>query len=210
MPKIKICGLTRPTDIEAINKLKPEYMGFVFAKSRRQVTPTQAADLRKNLSPEITPVGVFVNAAIKEIIFCLENGIIDIVQLHGTEDFDYINKLKQQTDKPIIKAIGVSSKNDITEWINLEENPADFLLLDNAKGGTGQSFDWNILKGLTNLPPFFLAGGLSPSNIAEAIATTKTTNNIFHAVDVSSGVESNGLKDPQKIEDFIWRARHGK
>jgi len=200
MTKIKICGLTRQCDIDAVNREKPEYIGFVFAKSRRQITATQAAALRKTLSPEITPVGVFVNETIENILSLVNNTVIDAIQLHGSEDEQYIQKLKKLTNKPVIKAIGVENKGDVQKWSNTS---ADYLLLDYKSGGTGQMFDWNLI-GETQLP-YFLAGGLTTENVEEAI--TKTTP---YAVDVSSGVETNGTKDPEKIKDFIKKVRTGE
>jgi len=198
MTKIKICGLSRVTDIEAINTLKPDYIGFVFAKSKRRVTATQATSLRKFLSPRITPVGVFVDEAIESIQLLVQDGVIDVIQLHGIEDEEYIQRLKWQTHKPVIKAISVQSKGDVQKWSN---SAADYLLLDHKNGGTGQSFDWDIIG--KTCKPYFLAGGLTPENISKA--TLKTTP---YAVDVSSGVETDGIKDPIKIHQFIRRARH--
>ena len=200
MTKIKICGLTRQCDIDAVNREKPEYIGFVFAKSRRQITATQAAALRKTLSPEITPVGVFVNETIENILSLVNNTVIDAIQLHGSEDEQYIQKLKKLTNKPVIKAIGVENKGDVQKRSNTS---ADYLLLDYKSGGTGQMFDWNLI-GETQLP-YFLAGGLTTENVEEAI--TKTTP---YAVDVSSGVETNGTKDSEKIKDFIKKVRTGE
>lgn len=197
MIKIKICGIFRPCDIEAVNKEKPDYIGFVFAESRRKVTPTEAADLRKLLSSDIIPIGVFVDKPIPDILDLVHEGVIDVVQLHGSEDEEYIQKLKLLTDKPIIKAIGVQNKGDVQKWL---ETVADYHLLDNKRGGTGQKFDWNMI-GETN-KPYFLAGGLSIENITEAIQ-----KNSPYAVDVSSGVETKGMKDPSKIKEFIRRVR---
>jgi len=217
MPKIKICGLTRPQDIEAINTAKPDFVGFIFAPSRRQITPEHAQFLRKNLHPSIKTVGVFVNQLVRDS-YQLENSTaqnahasvlnvqlilddtIDIIQLHGQESEDDIQHLKSITDKPIIKAISVREKSDIIAW---QQTAADYLLLDNGTGGTGQTFDWNLAKYCTK--PYFLAGGLSPDNIAEALQATTP-----FAVDVSSGVETAGLKDPEKIKNFIRSVQHGK
>ena len=199
MTKIKICGLSRQCDIDAVNKEKPEYIGFVFAKSRRKITPVKAAALRKILYPDIIPVGVFVNETTENILSIVRSGAIEIIQLHGSEDENYIKKLKQQTSKLIIKAIRVENKGDVQKWSNTS---ADYLLLDYKGGGTGQTFDWDLIGETTK--PYFLAGGLNPENITEAIR--KTTP---FAVDVSSGVETNGVKDPEKIKEFIRRVRNG-
>jgi phosphoribosylanthranilate isomerase len=197
MVKIKICGLSRACDIEAVNIAKPDYIGFVFAESRRKVTAAQAASLRELLSPDIIPVGVFVNESPRNILSIVQDGAIDAIQLHGTEDEAYIMGLKLLTDKPIIKAISVQNEGDVQKW---SETAADYLLLDHKGGGTGQSFDWHLIG--KSEKPYFLAGGLNKENVAEAIK--KTTP---FAVDVSSGVETDGVKDPEKISEFIGRVR---
>ena len=199
MTKVKICGLLRPCDIEAVNAEKPDYIGFVFAESRRKVTLTQAAELKKLLLPDIIPVGVFVNEPIENIISLVSEGIIDVIQLHGLESATYIQELKLLTDKPVIKAIAVQSKGDVQKWSG---SAADYLLLDHKGGGTGQSFDWDMIGEVDKL--YFLAGGLNPKNITEAIRKTAP-----YAVDVSSGVENEGFKDPAKIKEFIRRVRDG-
>jgi len=198
MVRIKICGISHPCDIETVNAAKPDYIGFVFAKSRRKVAFAQAASLKKLLSPDITPVGVFVDEAIQNILSLVCEGTIDVIQLHGSEDEDYIQKIKLLTGKPVIKAIGVQSKGDIQKW---SVTAADYLLLDHNGGGTGKTFDWDLIGKTSN--PYFLAGGLRPENIAQAIQKTAA-----YAVDVSSGVETEGKKDPLKISDFIRRVRN--
>lgn len=197
MAKVKICGLLRLCDIDAVNIEKPEYIGFVFAESRRKVTPQQALELRNRLHPDIIPVGVFVDETTDNIVSLVRNGIIDAVQLHGCENEEYIEKLKTMTNKPIIKAIAAQNKGDIQKWA---ATSADYLLLDNKGGGTGQSFNWNFI-GKTDRS-FFLAGGLNLENITEAIRET-----VPFAVDVSSGVETEGFKDSKKIKEFIRRVR---
>ena len=199
MVKIKICGLTRLCDVDAVNAEKPDYVGFVFANSRRKVTPAQGMELRNKLASGIIPVGVFVNEATKNILPLVQNGVIKMVQLHGTESEEYIMKLKKLTTVPIIKAISVQHSGDVQK---LASTAADYLLLDSKGGGTGKAFDWNLI-GKTD-KPYFLAGGLNEANIINAIIQT----NPF-AVDVSSGVETDGQKDPAKINDFIRRVRHG-
>ena len=193
MTKIKICGLTRPCDIDAVNTLHPDYVGFVFANSRRKVTPQQAYELRKRLASNIIPVGVFVNETIQHIYSLIQNGVIDAVQLHGNEDEAYIQQLKSLTVKPVIKAVSVQKAGDVQKY---EQTAADYLLLDTPGGGTGKVFDWGLI-GQTE-KPYFLAGGLDASNVSQAIKQTTP-----FAVDVSSGVETNGLKDPAKIKGFI-------
>ena len=197
--KIKICGLTRPCDIEAVNNAKPDYIGFVFAESRRKVTLLQASQLRGKLNAGIIPVGVFVDESIENILLPVREGVIEIIQLHGMENEDYICELKQRTEKPIIKAIGVRRKGDVQKW---SETAADFLLLDNSKGGTGLSFDWDLI-GHTE-KKFFIAGGLNAENIIDVITRVAP-----FAVDVSSGVETDGFKNHEKIIEFIRRVRNG-
>ena len=197
--KVKICGLTRLCDIETVNKEMPDYVGFVFAESHRKVTSEQAMELRNKLRPEISAVGVFVDAEIEDILYLTKKGTIDMIQLHGTEDEDYILNLKSLTDKPIIKAVCVQHKGDAQKW---NDTSADYLLLDHKSGGTGEAFDWDLIGEVGK--PYFLAGGLNIENVGTAI------NQITpFAVDVSSGVEVGGFKDLAKIKEFIRRVRNG-
>jgi len=207
MVKVKICGLTRPCDIDAVNAETPDYVGFVFAESRRKVTPQQARELRARLDTGIVPVGVFVDETPEIVASLVHEGIIDIVQLHGSEDECYIETLKSLTEAPIIKAVAVQTTDDVQKWAT---TAADYLLLDNKTGGSGETFDWSLLstESTPSIPstaskPFFLAGGLNATNITHAIETVKP-----FAVDASSGVETNGFKDPAKIREFIRRARN--
>ncbi|MCL2228017.1 MAG: phosphoribosylanthranilate isomerase [Oscillospiraceae bacterium] len=197
MARVKICGLTRPCDIEAVNAQRPDYIGFVFAESRRKLLPEQAVGLRKLLSPDIIPVGVFVDEPIENILSLVRGGVVDMIQLHGSEDEEYIHKLKLMTDKSVIKAVAIEKEGDAQKW---EQSSADYLLLDHRSGGTGKSFDWGLVGNLGK--EFFLAGGLSPENVAGAIEKTMP-----FAVDVSSGVEAGGVKDLDKIRDFVRMAR---
>ena len=211
MTKVKICGLTRSEDIECANRVKPDFIGMVFyAKSKRAVTAQQAAQLKAQLAPSIKAVGVFVNAEISFIAKLAQASIIDIIQLHGDEDADYITSLRQElanknVSVPIIKAIRVRSEESL---LNLEQYQVDFFLFDTYKpghyGGTGERFNLE-LEGVTIPKPYFIAGGLDASNIAEVIAA----NPKAFAVDVSGGVEdaATGLKSPQKIEDFVSQVR---
>jgi phosphoribosylanthranilate isomerase len=196
MMKIKICGLTRTEDIVAINGLEilPDYIGFVFAESRRKITPEQARELRRILRREICTVGVFVNETKENILVFVRDGTIDLVQLHGAVDEDFITALKAETTVPIIKAVSVQKAGDAQSWNN---SAADFLLLDHKGGGTGEAFDWGLIGKLQK--PFFLAGGLSPENVTGAVTQTSP-----FAVDVSSGVEvSYGVKCAGKINEFV-------
>ena len=198
MTRIKLCGLSRPCDIEAANALKPEYIGFVFApKSRRCVSPETAEALRKMLDPAIRAVGVFVREYPERIAGLLERGIIDLAQLHGNEDEKYIARLRALTGKPLIRAFRVDSPADLAD---ARESTADFILLDNGAGGTGESFDWSLLQGFGR--PCFLAGGLNPENAAAAVETLRP-----FAVDVSSGIETDGVKDGKKMKAFVDAVR---
>lgn len=197
MTKIKLCGLSRPCDIEAANELKPDYIGFVFApKSRRYVTYKKAEELKSLLSPDIEAVGVFVNEPPQNVATLLKKGIIDIAQLHGDEDEDYIAELRLLTDKTIIKAFRIKTANDIKI---LEQSTADDILLDSG-AGTGTVFDWDLLKSIQR--PYFLAGGLDARNVASAIKTLHP-----YAVDVSSGIETAGVKDKTKMAAFVAAVR---
>ncbi len=195
--KVKICGLTRKADVAIVNRYQPDYVGFVFAKSRRQVSQEEAKELRKLLDPKIQVVGVFVDESVEVMATYLDEGIIDVAQLHGKETKETVEKLRALTEKPIIKAVSVTAIEDVLEW---ENSPVDFLLLDYGKGGTGQTFDWNILSQLVSngfSKPYFIAGGLDASKVKSAL--------VYHpyGVDVSSGVETDGIKDEGKIKEFI-------
>ena len=197
MTKIKLCGLSRMEDIEAVNELKPEYIGFVFApKSRRYVTPETVIELKQLLSPEIQAVGVFVNERPEKIVELLHNGVIDVVQLHGDEDEVYISRLRKLTDKPIIKAFRVETASDIDD---AKRCSADYILLDSG-AGTGTVFDWKLLQNIHR--PYFLAGGLTPDNAADAVKQLHP-----FAVDVSSGIETGGTKDKEKMAAFVAAVR---
>ncbi len=192
--KIKICGLSRPQDIEYANRYMPDYIGFVFAaKSKRYVTPQLAAELKAQLDPPIQAVGVFVNASEDLITELVHSHTIDVVQLHGQENNHYIEELRQQVTCPIIQAFRISTSQDIEV---AKASAADFILLDNGAGGTGQTFDWSLIEQVDR--PFFLAGGLTPENVRSAIGLCTP-----YGVDTSSGVETDGLKDEQKIKAFI-------
>lgn len=193
MTKIKLCGLSRPIDIEVANRLSPEYIGFVFApKSKRYVTAEKAKELKRLLAPEIKAVGVFVDESPQTVAELLNEGVIDIAQLHGSEDEDYIKLLKELAGKPIIKAFCIESEEDI---VRAEKSSADYILLDSGTG-TGNVFDWSLIKSVKR--PYFLAGGLDCTNVGEAIRTLQP-----YAVDVSSGIETNGLKDINKMTEFV-------
>ncbi|MCH5256627.1 MAG: phosphoribosylanthranilate isomerase [Lachnospiraceae bacterium] len=193
MTKIKICGLQSEDDISYVNELKPDYIGFVFLKGRRRyITPEAAAHLRSILDPSIQCVGVFVDEPIENVVSLLENGTIQLAQLHGHEDVAYAKKLKALCGKPIIKAFIIKNEDDIKNALNYD---CDYMLLDNGLG-TGETFDWSLIQNIDK--PFFLAGGLTPKNVQEAISLTQP-----YAVDTSSGVETDCRKDYNKIKSFI-------
>ncbi len=197
MTKIKLCGLSRLCDIEAANELKPEYVGFVFAsKSRRYVSYERAAELKSRLSPEIRTVGVFVREDLHVVAALLQNGVIDIAQLHGDEGDEYIAQLKRLTDKPIIKAFRIQTADD---WNAAQQSTADYILLDSG-AGTGTVFDWNLVRQIRR--PYFLAGGLAFDNVADAVKALHP-----FAVDVSSGIETDGRKDRIKMAAFVAAVR---
>lgn len=198
MTMIKFCGMMRTQDITAANTLRPDYIGFVFAsKSRRAVTVEQAARLKALLDPGIQAVGVFVNTPPEDIATILAEGVIDIAQLHGQEDAAYLRTLRALTNKPIIKAFRVNTAEDLAR---ASTYPSDGLLLDSGPGGTGTVFDWTLLQ---NFPrPYFLAGGLNAGNVSEAIRKYHP-----YAVDVSSGIETDGKKDEKKMAAFAAAVR---
>ena len=193
MTKIKCCGLTRLADIVAANELKPDYIGFVFwAKSRRALTPQQAALLKAALAPGIRAVGVFVDEAPETVAAIANAGTIDLVQLHGHEDAAYIARLRQRTDAGIIQAFRIRSAADVAA---AQQSPADLILLD-AGMGDGVTFDWSLLQGFPR--PYLLAGGLTPQNVQQAVHDLRPWG-----VDVSTGIETNGKKDRNKMKAFI-------
>ena len=194
MTKIKFCGLKTADDISFANELSPEYVGFVFApKSKRYVTPAQAEKLHAALSEKICAVGVFVNENVQNVAELLKAGIIDAAQLHGNEGDDYIKNLRGLTNKIIIQAFQIGNV------AAADKSLADFILIDSGAGG-GQTFDWTLIKNLRR--EYFLAGGLNPENIGDAIKML----NPF-AVDVSSGIETDGKKDFGKMKSFTKAVR---
>ena len=194
---IKICGLRRPEDSAAVNEVQPDYVGFVLLPgSKRYVTPETVKELRTGLAPGIRVVGVFVDEEPETVARLLEEGVIDIAQLHGHEDAAYLETLRRQTDKPLIQAFRIRSEADVQRAM---ESAAGEILLD-AGAGDGKTFDWELLKHTTR--PYFLAGGLNPENAAGAVKRLRP-----YAVDVSSGVEKDGFKDPDRIRDFVDKVR---
>ncbi len=195
MVKIKICGLKRLEDIEIVNRYKPDFIGFVFADSKRKVSYDLAGKLRSNLRSGIVPVGVFVDASQDEIMKLFEEGVIDMAQLHGNESEDYIIELKEKTNNElkIINAIEMSENVNLDDY---SETNADFLLFDSGKG-SGKTFDWSLI-GKNLKKDFFLAGGLDISNISQAIEEFEP-----YAVDLSSSLETDGFKDERKIREIM-------
>lgn len=197
MTKIKLCGLFRPCDIETVNLLKPEYIGFVFAPgSKRYISFQRAAELKSLLDPGIKAVGVFTDEAPETVAELLKDQIIDMAQLHGNESGTYLNQLRSLTEKPLIKAFRIRSCLDIRAASVCD---ADYVLLDSG-AGTGTVFNWDLIKELHR--PYFLAGGLSPENVSSALKTLHP-----YAVDVSSGVETDGQKDKIKMTAFVQAVR---
>lgn len=197
MTKIKMCGLMTVQDIEAANAVHPDYIGFVFWPGSRRFLPSQkAAELRRLLDPSIRAVGVFVNEVPETIAELLDRDIIDIVQLHGKEDENDIRKLRALTEKPLIQAFRLNGPQDLKR---AESSTADRILLDSG-AGSGKVFDWNLIRDIRR--PYFLAGGLHPDNVAEAVRTLHP-----YAVDVSSGIETDRKKDRQKMAAFAAAVR---
>ncbi|MBE5846151.1 MAG: phosphoribosylanthranilate isomerase [Lachnospiraceae bacterium] len=197
MTGIKLCGLTRQEDIDYVNRLLPDYIGFVFfEKSRRNVMFETAKTLKMRLDPRIKAVGVFVDADISFIGKLARAGVIDLVQLHGNEDEAYIASLRKETQVPLIKAFKVESADDIAR---ANASSADYVLLDSGMG-SGRPFDWTMIAGMRR--DFFLAGGISPDNAAEAIARCRP-----FAVDVSTMIETDGVKDYEKMKAFAMAVR---
>ena len=197
MTKIKMCGLSRAEDIQAANAIKPDYIGFVFAEiSKRKVSALEASKLKSKLDPAVKAVGVFLDDKLDFVASMLNLGIVDVVQLHGSEDEEYIEKVRKITNKPIIKAFIIRSEEDVKR---AERSTADCILLDGGKG-EGRAFDWSLLKEIKR--PYFLAGGLNPDNVGDAVKALKP-----FAVDVSTGIETDGVKDREKMTAFANTVR---
>ena len=216
--KTKFCGLFRECDIDYANALKPDFVGFIFVKkSRRFVDFTTAKALKSRLDSRIKAVGVFVDSPVNRIIEALSEGIIEMVQLHGSEDSAYISVLKAYmqrdwgNESPIIKAIKVSDSHSLAQSFEIQaQSGTDFILLDSPNAGSGTAFDWNALaQSLAKSQNFmrefqtrfFLAGGINVENIQSAIALKP------FCIDISSGIESNGVKDFAKMQAIINAVR---
>lgn len=202
MPKIKLCGMFRECDILYANEAKPDYVGFILSGGfKRSVTAEWVEANKSNLSKEIQTVGVFVNEPVKRVAEICKRGIIDMIQLHGDEDDSYILSLKKLIPHaPVLKAVKVRSTKDISD---AEKCLSDYLLLDTYRkgvaGGTGESFDWNLIPKVKK--PIFLAGGIDITNIEKAAGLN------VYALDVSSGIETDGVKDAGKMIEIVKKCR---
>lgn len=203
MTKIKLCGIRRPEDVAMVNRAQPDYAGFVFAPGRRQVTAEQAENLRRQLDPAIASVGVFVKAAVEEAAALANRGTIQLIQLHGEEDEAYVKALRERTTAPIIRVIRVRGMESLRD---LDRYDCDYFLLDTYSGsqfgGLGKTFDHSLLRQARFPRPFFLAGGLDADNVAATIAGCSP-----FGVDTSSGIETAGTKDENKIRAFVSAVR---
>ncbi|WP_164169844.1 phosphoribosylanthranilate isomerase [Ruminococcus flavefaciens] len=196
MTKIKMCGLRRPEDIEFANRVKPDYIGYVFAeKSKRYIATEKAAELTKLLDGDIVPVGVFVDETMENIIAAVKMGVVKMVQLHGSESEDFVSELKSR-GIPVIKAFQVGAAEDIAA---AERSCADMVLLDSGKG-SGQTFDWSLVGSIKR--PYLLAGGITAENAAQAIRQLRP-----FGVDASSCLETDGFKDIAKMKAFAQAVR---
>ena len=195
MVKIKICGIKRLEDVEMVNRYKPDYIGFVFADSKRKVSHDLAKELRNNLDSDIIPVGVFVDSPQVEILKLFDDRIIEIAQLHGSESEQYILDLKKKTngELKIINAIEMTQEIDLLKY---NDSSSDYLLLDSGKG-SGKTFDWSLIRKDIK-KEFFLAGGLNSENVAPAINEFNP-----YAIDLSSSLETDGFKDENKIKEIM-------
>ncbi len=194
--KIKLCGMSRPEDVLCVNEARPDFCGFVInvPKSIRNVSPEQLRELVKLLDPGIIPVGVFRDEPLESVAAFLEEGVIRMAQIHGHEDENYIRELKSRGDFTVIRAFNERTFGEA------EGSCADYVLLDHGEGGTGETFDWTMTDNIRR--PFFLAGGIGPENIEEALRQVRPW-----AVDMSSGLETDGKKDPKKILAAVQAVR---
>lgn len=200
MTRVKLCGLRRECDVEAVNELKPEFAGFILSTPfKRYVAPEKVLEFRKKLTCDTKMVGVFVDEELEYVKDILLRDIVDVAQLHGHETNEYIESLKKLTNKPVIKAFKIEKEEDIKL---AKECKADFVLLDSGTG-TGKKFNWELIKNIDR--PYILAGGLDPDNVGEAVSALHP-----FGVDVSSGIETDGFKDPEKMKAFVLNVRKEK
>lgn len=203
--KIKLCGIRRPEDIRYVNEFKPDYVGFILSQGfRRSVGLGTFCELKSYLDKNIRTVGVFVNEPM-EYIFKYYAEELDVIQLHGDETAEYLQELKKMVKCKIWKAVRVKNAEDI---IAADKMGADHLLLDsfsaNEYGGTGKTANWSIINSVNIKTPFFLAGGLNKDNICDAVSTVKP-----YGIDISGGIETDGYKDKEKIENIMKLIRSG-
>ncbi len=198
MTRVKICGIMREQDCDTLNELMPDCTGFIFAKDRRRyISPETAQKFKERLDKRIKTFGVFVDEDIDEIVRIAGTGILDVIQLHGSESDDTVCRVKDRTGLTVIKAFKIDGAQAVNDAMN---SSADYLLLDNGAGGTGEKFDHELLEDVDRL--YYLAGGLTPENVSAAIERYCP-----YGVDVSSGVETDGQKDHSKIKKFIETVR---
>lgn len=198
--KIKLCGMFRDEDIDYVNEAMPDYIGFIvmFPKSHRNIDLETALRLKNRLAAGIKSVAVSVDAPVEQFARFAQSGVADLLQLHGNEDADYIAELRKLTNVPLIKAVKVTDFSDI---FKAQELDVDFLLLDSGTG-TGKAFDHSLIDRERITKPFFLAGGLTPENVREAALSVKP-----YGVDMSSGIETDKLKDREKMLSAVKAAR---
>ena len=197
--ELKICGLSRLEDIIAVNRHGADYAGFVFfKKSKRYVDPYKANELIELLRSDIKPVGVFMDEPIDDVVRIARISGVELVQLHGHESEEYVEYIKRTLDRPVIKAFKAGEEGALERASNTS---ADYVMIDSG-AGSGKKFDWSILKDFKR--DYFLAGGLDPESVGEAIRLLEP-----YAVDVSSGVETDGIKDEKKIAEFIKAVKYG-
>ena len=196
--RVKLCGMFRPQDIEVANAVRPDYVGFVvdFPRSHRSVPADDVAALSSQVDAGIRRVGVFVDEPVEVVARLYQQGVIDVAQLHGHEDEEYLAQLRNACDAPTIQAFRVREAADVAHAV---ASTADLVLLDNGQG-TGESFDWSLVREVGR--PFVLAGGLTPANVADAIAAVRPWG-----VDMSSGIETDGVKDPSKMRAAVAAVR---
>ena len=198
--ELKICGLKRLEDIIAVNRHGADYAGFVFfEKSKRYVDPYKANELISLLRADIKPVGVFLDEPLDNVVRIARITGVELIQLHGHESEEYVEYVKRTLDRPVIKAYKASEEGALEK---AAQSSADYVMIDSG-AGSGKKFDWNILKDFKR--DYFLAGGLDPESVGEAIRMLEP-----FAVDVSSGVETDGIKDEKKIAEFINAVRYGR
>lgn len=198
--ELKICGLSRLEDIIAVNRHGADYAGFVFfEKSKRYVDPYKANELISLLRADIKPVGVFLDEPLDNVVRIARITGVELIQLHGHESEEYVEYVKRTLDRPVIKAYKASEEGALKK---AAQSSADYVMIDSG-AGSGKKFDWSILKDFNR--DYFLAGGLDPESVGEAIRMLEP-----FAVDVSSGVETDGIKDEKKIAEFINAVRYGR